>query len=606
MPRSRAYTRGSCSLGSRRSAIRCFYLGLACLVLCVGQISVSQAAAGSGPPRAVAPSDAQIRRILVDRIDVQRQGVGIVVGILEPHKRRVVAYGSLEKNDSRKLDGDTLFEIGSITKVFTALLAVEMAQRGELKLDDPIEKLLPATAKIPERGGKQITLVDLATHTSGLPRMPDNFRPKDPYNPYADYSLEALYSFLSSYELRRDIGVKYVYSNLGFGLLGIGLAQRAGVDYENLVVTRICGPLGMSSTRISLSEALRDRFAVGHSSDLVAVPHWEVNILPGAGALRSSANDLLTFLAAITGDSRNPLASAQKAALEITRPTDWPFWATGLGWDIDSSGGGKIISKGGDTPGFSTFIGYRPQTGVGVVVLANTEAPGTDQIGQHLLDARYPLWVPESSPSNDPLLRMQILDRYVGHYELIPTFILAVTREGSQLYVQATGQPRAAVYPKNDTEFYYKTVDAQITFEADAQGQTAGLVLHQNSRDQHAKRIDDATAKQLEDLVAQRFRDQKPFPDSETALRGQIDGLQRRQPNFDVLTPEFAEIARPQVEHFETLIGGLGTLKSVAFKGVGAGGFDIYEVKFERGAIDWRILIDADGKIAGESLRSQP
>jgi hypothetical protein len=243
---------------------------------------------------------------------------------------------------------------------------------------------------------------------------------------------------------------------------------------------------------------------------------------------------------------------------------------------------------------------------VGVVVLANTEAPGTDQIGQHLLDVRYPLWVPESSPSNDPLLQVQTLDRYVGHYELIPTLILAVTREGTQLFVQATGQTRAAVYPKSDTEFYYKMVDAQITFEADAQGQTNALILHQNGRDQHAKRIDEATAKQLEDTVAQRFRDQKPFAGSETALRGQIDGLQRRQPNFDVLTPDFAEIARPQVEHFETLIGDLGTLQSVTFKGVGAGGFDVYEVKFERGTIDWRILIAAEGKIAGESLRRQP
>jgi hypothetical protein len=174
------------------------------------------------------------------------------------------------------------------------------------------------------------------------------------------------------------------------------------------------------------------------------------------------------------------------------------------------------------------------------------------------------------------------------------------------LFVQATGQTRAAVYPKNDTEFYYKAVDAQITFEADAQGHTSGLILHQNGLDQHAKRIDDATAKQLEDFAAQRFKDQKPFPGSETALRGQIEGLQRRQPDLDVLTPDFAKIARPQAEHFESLIGDLGALTSVTFKGVGAGGFDIYEVKFERGTIDWRILIDAEGKIAGETIRRQP
>lgn len=321
---------------------------------------------------AAAPSDAEILRILAERIDVQKQGIGIVVGVIDPHGRRVVAYGALEKGDKRPLDGDTIFEIGSITKVFTALLAADMAQRGEVKLDDPIQKYLPPTVKIPERGGKQITLIDLATHTSGLPRMPENFRPKDPSRPYVDYTVDALYSFLSSYELRRDIGIKYVYSNLGFGLLGLGLAQRAGMDYEKLVVTRICDPLGMRSTRITLSEPLRQRFAAGHSSDLVSVPEWDIHSLAGAGALRSSANDLLTFLAAMMGYTDNPLAAAQKTTLSIRRPTGAPFMETGLGWDIDARGGTEIISKGGSTAGYNTFIGYCPKTRVGVVALANT------------------------------------------------------------------------------------------------------------------------------------------------------------------------------------------------------------------------------------------
>jgi D-alanyl-D-alanine-carboxypeptidase/D-alanyl-D-alanine-endopeptidase len=317
-------------------------LGLACLAWYVAQ-AVAQTSTSS--PIAP-PSDAEIRRILTERIDVQKQGVGIVVGIIDPHGRRIVAYGALEKGDTRPLDGDTIFEIGSITKVFTALLAADMAQRGELKLDDPIQKYLPPVVRIPERGGKQITLIDLATHTSGLPRMPENFRPKDPSRPYVDYTVDALYSFLSSYELRRDIGIKYVYSNLGFGLLGLGLAQRAGTDYEKLVVTRICNPLGMESTRITLSQPLRQRFAAGHSSDLVTVPEWNIPSLAGAGALRSSANDLLTFLAAMMGYTDNPLAAAQKATLSIRRPTGEPFMETGMGWDIDTRGGTEIISKG--------------------------------------------------------------------------------------------------------------------------------------------------------------------------------------------------------------------------------------------------------------------
>ena len=162
----------------------------------------------------VSPSDSDIHQILVDRIDQQKQSVGIVVGVIDAKGRRVVVYGGLEKGDKRPLDGDTVFEIGSITKVFTSLLLADMAQRGEVRLDDPIAKYLPASAKVPERDGRQITLVDLATHTSGLPRMPANFRPKDPANPYADYSDEQLYSFLSSYDLIRDIGLKFEYLSL--------------------------------------------------------------------------------------------------------------------------------------------------------------------------------------------------------------------------------------------------------------------------------------------------------------------------------------------------------------------------------------------------------
>ena len=210
---------------------------LFCVALCI--IGPAHAARGT------APSDAEIRQILVNRIDKEKQGVGIVIGVIDAKGQRVVAYGSLEKGNKQPLDGDTLFEIGSITKVFTSLLLADMAQRGEVRLDDPISKYVPATAKIPERGGKKITLVDLATHTSGLPRMPANFNPKDPANPYIDYTDDQLYAFLSSYELTRDVGIKFVYSNLGFGLLGQGLARRNGTDYEALVETRICEPLGI-------------------------------------------------------------------------------------------------------------------------------------------------------------------------------------------------------------------------------------------------------------------------------------------------------------------------------------------------------------------------
>src|SRR5215813_12639890 len=141
-----------------------------------------------------------IREILVKRIDQQKQAVGIVVGVIEPTGRRVVAYGNLANGDPRPLDGDTIFEIGSTTKVFTSLLLADMVNRKEVALDDPAAKYLPQHVKMPERSGKAITLHDLSTHTSGLPPLP-NLKPNDPRNPYAGHSVDDLYEFLSGYTL---------------------------------------------------------------------------------------------------------------------------------------------------------------------------------------------------------------------------------------------------------------------------------------------------------------------------------------------------------------------------------------------------------------------
>jgi len=178
------------------------------------------------------------------------------------------------------MDGNTIFEVGSVTKVFTSLLLADMAQRGQVALTDPVAKYLPAGVKMPERNGRQISLEDLATHTSGLPRLPSNLSPKDAANPYADYSVEQLYQFLSGYQLTRDIGPQYEYSNLGGGLLGHVLARRAGMDYEKVVRSRICEPLGMRSTSITLSDDMKTRFAVGHNGPIANMSTSIVALVP--------------------------------------------------------------------------------------------------------------------------------------------------------------------------------------------------------------------------------------------------------------------------------------------------------------------------------------
>jgi D-alanyl-D-alanine-carboxypeptidase/D-alanyl-D-alanine-endopeptidase len=441
------------------------------------------------------PSDADIRQLLADRIDRDRQGVGIVVGVVvgsdatNARSRRVIAYGSLEKDDSRPLTGDTVFEIGSVTKVFTSLLLADMVQRGEVALTDPIAKYLPPDAKVPERNGRAITLLDLATHTSGLPRLPTNMVPKDRGNPYADYSVAQLYQFLSTYSLARDIGSQYEYSNLGGGLLGHVLARRAGMDYEALVRSRITGPLGMTSTSITLSADQQRRLAVGHNDRLASVSNWDLPTLAGGGALRSTANDMLTFVAANLGAIPSPLVSAMSAMLTDRRPTGMPGLDVALAWHVFTRNGDEIIWHNGGTGGYRSFIGFRPRTKVGVVVLSNTfTGAGVDDIGLHVLDAQLPTWQPPKAHT-EIAVDANLFEGYVGAYQLAPNFVLTVTREGNRLFVQATGQPKFEVFAEAAKEYFLKAVDAQLSFVTNADGRATAVILHQNGANVTGQRI---------------------------------------------------------------------------------------------------------------------
>jgi CubicO group peptidase (beta-lactamase class C family) len=329
-------------------------------------------------------SEAEIMALLDKCVVQQKRAPGIVIGIIDDKGGKVFAKGVCETGQSAAVTGDTVFEIGSVTKVFTALLLQQMAESGEVKLDDPIGKYLPSTVKMPSRQDRQITLLDLATQTSGLPRLPDNLAPKDQNNPYADYTVERLYDFLSHYQLKRDIGEKYEYSNLGVGLLGHILSLRAGADYEALLVGRICDPLQMKSTRIKLSPELKARLAPGHNALGMTVENWDIPTLAGAGALRSTANDMLKFLAANLGLAKSSLSNAM-TAIQQPRHSSGFLRRIGLIWQIERVSG--TIWHNGGTGGYHAYIGLKKDPPRSVVVLANS-ANDIDDIGQYLLGDR--------------------------------------------------------------------------------------------------------------------------------------------------------------------------------------------------------------------------
>jgi len=415
------------------------------------------------------PSDSAVRAILAPRVaafpDSGKHGAGIVVGLLDANgKRRIVAAG---------VDTGAVFEIGSITKVFTASVLSDMVARREVKLDDPVANYLPRAVHMPVRG-RPISLLDLATQVSGLPRLPDNLAPRDPSNPYADYSVPQLYEFLSRYQLPRDPGASYEYSNLGMGLLGHTLALRARMSYEQLVTRRLLTPLGMRETAITLTPPLRARLAPGHDEAGNVVPNWDLPTLAGAGALRSTASDMLAFLAANVDTSATPIGRALRQTHDPRQATDNPNLKVGLAWHILSRPIGNIVWHNGGTGGYRTFIGFDPVRRIGVVVLSNFNR-SVDDLGYHLLDESFPL-EPRPQRHAEVAVDSLVLARYVGDYELAPTFHIVITREAMHLFLQATAQPRFPIFAESDSTFFLTVVDAQITFRPD------GLVLHQNGQ----------------------------------------------------------------------------------------------------------------------------
>ncbi len=431
----------------------------------------------------------QIQQFLKKRIDEEKQGVGLVVGLIDANGIQVIGHGSLRKNDSAaKPDGNTVFEIGSVTKVFTSLLLADMVGRGEVALNDPVSKYLPKNFAMPTRDGREITFLDLATHTSGLPSLPNNFSPADPLNPYADYTVEKMNAFLSDYKLTRNIGEKYEYSNLGAGLLGHVLALRGGKDYETLVATRICKPLGMTSTSIALTAEMKERLAPGHDQSLTEVKNWDLPTLAGAGALRSTVNDMLRFVEANMSKIKSSLEDAM-AVQQVTRNSaGTPDMSMGLGWHKLGKFGGELIWHNGQTGGYHSFIGFDKKRGVGVVVLSNA-ALDIDDIGRHLLDSRYPLrTLTPKKERNEIKVDAKILESYIGEYELIPTFVITITKENDRLMLQATGQPKLEIFAESKEKYFLKAVDAQITFVKDAKGTVTNLILHQGGANQTAKK----------------------------------------------------------------------------------------------------------------------
>jgi len=315
-----------------------------------------------------------------------KHAVGLSVSVLKDGKTWFYGYGETEKGNGKVPDAATLFEIGSISKTFTATLLGMAVVTGRVRLDDPVNKYLPDSIPLLQYEGRAMMLKDLSNHTSGLPRMPSNFFDPvvDLQDPYRNYSIERLYQFLAHVKLSRKPGSQYEYSNVAVGLLGTILGKIYDQSYEELIRQYICLPLDMHDTRVIIRKEDSASFAKGYDPGGNYTSPWNLSpAFAGAGAIRSTARDMLIYAQAnFLGGAPGTL---EKAIALTHEPTFSQEAVTlGLGWHYIQPGEEKVLFHNGGTGGFRTYLAIHPGKRFAVVMLANA-AISVDKEGNELM-----------------------------------------------------------------------------------------------------------------------------------------------------------------------------------------------------------------------------
>ncbi len=397
---------------------------------------------------------------------------GAVLGVRDPDgSTRVVQYG-IAGPDGLRLGPDAVFEIGSITKTFTGTLLADMVLKGEVSLDDPVSKYLPAEVQVPSRNGREITLLDLATHRSALPSVPDDMR--TPGRDVADweYTVEDAYAFLSGYELPREPGGKREYSNFGFGLLSHVLSRVGGASFPRLVSERILEPLDMDRTGFAEGDGVPEGMVTGHrNGDPVRYrTRWE--ILDGAGALYSTAGNLLKYADALIGPAESDAERAVQFAAEIQGSAGEEGGGQGLGWGTAVfPGEHPLVGHSGGTVGFSARLMVMPATGTATVLLLNQN--GFD--GDLATSLHY--FGPPPAGWETVQVARETLASYVGEYEAAQgsgSYYVRLEEDGWLTY-QPEGGVRARLYARSDSSFYILRGPWSYVFTGDG---PADMTLH--------------------------------------------------------------------------------------------------------------------------------
>ena len=408
--------------------------------------------------------------------------VGMSIGVIKDGKVTTVSLG-VTKKDGPVPNNRTVYEIGSISKVFTGLLLADAANSKTVTLDQSAQSLLPKGVTMPKWKDREITLLDLSTHSSGLPRLSDNMPSIATGNPYSDYSSKLAHEFLNKHEMQQEPGKYTGYSNFGVSLLGHLISSRSEKSYDKLLQERISKPLGMHDTRVALTDSMKERLAMPHSASGEQDHNWDFADMPGAGGIRSTLGDMILFAQANLKTPDSQVGSALNLAWKKHRDGQ-P--AMGLGWHF--AGDGHTRWHNGQTGGYHSMMMVDREKNTAIVVLCNSAAMEVDQLAQQIAQTLAGQSVKPRKFEKEFVVSDEIMQRYVGEYQLAPTFVFTVSVKNKKLMVGVTGQSTQRVYARSETEWYYKVVDASITFKVNEAGECTALVLHQNGLNQTAAR----------------------------------------------------------------------------------------------------------------------
>lgn len=558
-------------------------------------------------PAVINPGEPPVTTKLADRMAALHVP-GVSIAVIHDGKIEWARGFGVTRIGGSAVTPATLFQAASISKPVTALAVLHLVESGRLNLDTDVNQYLK-TWKVPANSftdKTKVTLRELLTHSAGMT--------VHGFPGYAsDAELPTVVQVLNGEKpantpaivVDTEPGTEWRYSGGGFVVTQLLLGDVTGQAFPRLMRDIVLGPIGMTRSTYEqpLPQNRMAEAAMPYRQDGQAVPggpHVYPEMAPAG--LWTTPTDLARYAMevqkALAGKSNAVISAAM--AREMLKPgkNQW-----GLGIQTGGSAEHPYFTHDGANEGFQcNLVAYN--NGDGAVVMTNSDSGGqlaTEIIRTIAFEYKWPDFGPHETPARKEItVSSDILAKYAGIYAMAPNVNMTITLADGQLISQMTGQGKVPLFAESETMFFPKVVDAEIEFRKTENGPASQLILHQNGRNMTAQRLDDVEAKKVADAAAafdKRFKDQTAAPGSEAAVRRMIGELQAGKPNYDLMSPGLAQATRQQLTGIQSMLNGMGALRAVTFKGVGPGGADIYQVKFEKGSLDYRVWLTPDGKV---------